>query len=773
MGWLIELLFGAVKELLSQFIVDMMDVASSMFTEILSCDLNLFEELFGVAGDLYKNAIMPLAVMLLLMILVWQLFKSMFGKLGTASEDPFELIFRSTFSFFMIAFSKDIVNYILEIAGTPFEWMVGTGITVDSFSQYVTTAEAVVSVLGIDVISIQLLLLIMHFVVAWNYFKMLFILAERYVLLGIFSYTAPLAFATGGSKATNNIQASWTKMFGGQVLIVILDAWCLKMFLSGYGNLIASSYGFTKFFAATMCLIGFCKISVKLDSYMGSLGVNLGRINGGLSGMGALFMAGRLLHSGGGKSGGSDKAGAACMTFGNGKPIPLGSGTPDFGAAGMSGMQNGAGVGGTAGGPSSGGAPVPGENFNRPGNEGSFDGFEMNAQGMEGQNQPFGMPQEDDFNLPDDFFSGVESTEGMEAAAQELEQSGAGVGPFQEEEIPGAGSFAEAGELPGMEAMENGPFGSAADEAGMDMETEQNAVSGIDGAEQAVMDMPVESDGISGMQAETEEGAVFGTETAGQGIMSYGGDPQSASDSEGFAGAAGTGDTVSMSGGIAPEESASAEYAGAGAAGTAGIQAAGTVGTQAAGIAGEVQTAGTAGEAQALASGMSGNVSSSGLEQSGNVRESSASGVGAAAGASYGADGVYSQSGSSAPGMEPSAAIQQGFSGQNGVAGASGAYAAERDGEHYMRYDAGRYEKPQGAYQTIHENGKTFYELPDREKAPQLLPETKATLEKDGTLHLEKVYRETVSKGERKVPEQKPEEKKKTVRKLPGRKRTK
>ena len=110
----------------------------------------------------------------------------------------------------------------------------------DSFSGYVSAAEAAVSVLGTDALSISLLLLIMHFVVAWNYFKLLFILAERYVLLGVLSYTAPLAFATGGSKATNNILASWSKMFGGQVMIVILDAWCLKMFLAGYGNLMAS-----------------------------------------------------------------------------------------------------------------------------------------------------------------------------------------------------------------------------------------------------------------------------------------------------------------------------------------------------------------------------------------------------------------------------------------------------------------------------------------------------------------------------------------------------
>ena len=159
MGWLLELLFGAIRE------------------------MNLFEDLFGVVGDLYKNAVMPIGIMLLLMILVWQLFKSMFGKTGIASEDPLELIFRSAVCLILIAYAKQVVNYVLDLAGTPYQWVVGTASTVDSFSAYVSASEAIVSALGIDSLSISMLLLIMQFVVAWNYFKMLFILAERYVLL--------------------------------------------------------------------------------------------------------------------------------------------------------------------------------------------------------------------------------------------------------------------------------------------------------------------------------------------------------------------------------------------------------------------------------------------------------------------------------------------------------------------------------------------------------------------------------------------------------------
>ena len=309
MSWLLDLLVDAVKEMVSQFIIDMMGLITDVFTDLLSCNLSLFEELFSVVGSLYQNVIVPMGIALLLMILIWQLFKSMFGKVGINAEEPIELIGRSSICLFFVVASKPVINYILKIAGTPYQWVIGTDIKVQSFSEYVTALEGITAPLGLGTISIAILMLIMQFVVAWNYFKMLFVIAERYVLLGVFSYTAPLAFATGGSKSTNNILASWSKMFGGQVVLIILNAWCLKMFLSGYGNMMASGYGFTKFFVATLCLVGFCKITFKLDSYMAALGVNLGRPSPGMGALGAAMAAQRIFSQAGRVFSGTDGSG--------------------------------------------------------------------------------------------------------------------------------------------------------------------------------------------------------------------------------------------------------------------------------------------------------------------------------------------------------------------------------------------------------------------------------------------------------------------------------
>ena len=332
MSWLLDLLVDAVKEMVSQFIIDMMGLITDVFTDLLSCNLSLFEELFSVVGSLYQNVIVPMGIALLLMILIWQLFKSMFGKVGINAEEPIELIGRSSICLFFVVASKPVINYILKIAGTPYQWVIGTDIKVQSFSEYVTALEGITAPLGLGTISIAILMLIMQFVVAWNYFKMLFVIAERYVLLGVFSYTAPLAFATGGSKSTNNILASWAKMFGGQVVLIILNAWCLKMFLSGYGNMMASSYGFTKFFVATLCLVGFCKITFKLDSYMAALGVNLGRPSPGMGALGAAMAAQRIFSQAGRVFSGTDGSGN-----GTGRSTNMGNTDPTNGFTGPAG----------------------------------------------------------------------------------------------------------------------------------------------------------------------------------------------------------------------------------------------------------------------------------------------------------------------------------------------------------------------------------------------------------------------------------------------------
>lgn len=400
MSWLLELLLEGIREICSQFIVDMMELVTEMFTELLSCNLSLFEELFSVVGILYKNVIVPMGIAILLLILVWQLFKAMFGK-SVNGEEPVELIIRSVIALFFVVEAKSIVDYILKFAGTPYQWVAGAKIKVESFSGFVSALEGVTETLGIGKLSISLLMLIMEFVVAWNYFKMLFVIAERYVLLGVFSYTAPLAFSTGGSKSTNNILASWAKMFGGQVVLIILNAWCMKMFLSGYGNMMASSYGFTKFFIATLCLVGFCKITFKLDSYMASLGVNLGRPTAGMGAIGLIMAVSRIFSQIG--RGNASDGGSAPST-----------GPDTSGASDESGMAEG-----FAGPIPMMAESAPGSSMDMPLENGFDESADTSAEGNDGG----------DFTYPSDNSPGSGSVLEELGAASAAESGGAGIDP--------------------------------------------------------------------------------------------------------------------------------------------------------------------------------------------------------------------------------------------------------------------------------------------------------------------------------------------------------
>ena len=82
--------------------------------------------------------------------------------------------------------------------------------------------------------------LILVLILAWNYLKMLFEVGERYVLLGVLVYTAPVAISMGASQTTSGIFKSWCHMLAGQIFLLAMNAWCLRLFTSMVGSFIAN-----------------------------------------------------------------------------------------------------------------------------------------------------------------------------------------------------------------------------------------------------------------------------------------------------------------------------------------------------------------------------------------------------------------------------------------------------------------------------------------------------------------------------------------------------
>lgn len=744
MGWLIQMLLEAVREQCSQFIIDMMEIVNQVFTELLSCDLDLFEELFSVVKDLYREAIVPLAIAILLLIFIWQLLTGMFGKYLN-SEDPMELVIRSCICLFMVTGAKRIVNYVLDVAGTPYDWVTGTHITVVSFADFTSAAEAVTSGLGIDSLNIQLLMVIIQFMVAWNYLKLLFIMAERYVLLGVFSYTAPLDFATGGSKATNNILSSWSKMFGGQVVLIILDAWCLKVYLSGYGNMMASGYGFTKFFAATLCLVGFGKIVFKLDSYMASLGVNLGRTSPGMGGLGVMMMLGRVFSQFGGSAGGHGSpsggrkgpaAGAGKMASGMGSPIPMGN--PGFSGSGGK-TSSGADSAAMAGNDSNMGVPLSGQKT------GAF------------QDKPNGMPKDSytpdnktfgaDMGVPsyqdnpsaknNDFADGGKAADnmGFETPISDGYDEGPFTGDMDSGMVNSDMGYGENGAVPadtfegavetGGNAVEAGPFdyddafdaanmgGAFSDQSRIDANTPDG--SGISGG----MDTGIADNmGIGSIDSvDTGMAESLGTMNAGGVSFDDGNAPGAGISFDSGYQSADTGD------------------------GTNGFTQDGSAisGSQESGILQMADAQGISGNENGTNAGLSGI-------ESGAGRSAMTTEAGSSVASQTGAAGSLEpgRTGSGDGGIQAAGGISgggQGVPGQPaGVTMPQNYQQFEYDGLKYARFAADEYEKPSTPHQVVEADGKRFYEV----KLEPVQAGIKATLQKDGKVHYEKTYKEVL-----------------------------
>ena len=127
---------------------------------------------------------------------------------------------------------------VLAIGGTPYSWILGSDLPSLDFADFNSVILTVLGVVANG--SVAIIALILVLILAWNYIKLLFEAAERYILLGVIIFTAPIAFATGASQRTSNIFKSWCRMFAGQVFLLIMNAWCLRLFTSMVGSFLAN-----------------------------------------------------------------------------------------------------------------------------------------------------------------------------------------------------------------------------------------------------------------------------------------------------------------------------------------------------------------------------------------------------------------------------------------------------------------------------------------------------------------------------------------------------
>lgn len=330
MTWVFNQFLGWLSSILSSAL----DVAAKAFLGALGCDLSTFDRYFPFAGQAY-NCFLYFALGLLFLIWIFQVLRSMMGPLSDA-ENPIALTVKMILFFFLTLFSKQIFMIALNIAATPYSWIYNQSVSLDdltsnapSFSQMLASAAGV----GFT----ALLQLIFLFMMGWYFFKILLEAAERYVIVGILAYTAPLAFCTGVSKSTNNIFKGWCRMVASQLFLLIMNVWFIKIIISAFG-----AVGFTlgtvgknsniltdsgSMIIWSICMLAMMKAAQKMDSYMASMGMTVAQTGASMLDVIASTVAGAKMMSGGfGKKGG----GSGPNMSGTGKGGRLGTSAGQF-----------------------------------------------------------------------------------------------------------------------------------------------------------------------------------------------------------------------------------------------------------------------------------------------------------------------------------------------------------------------------------------------------------------------------------------------------------
>lgn len=230
-------ILDGIVEWIADKIMAVLDLITTSVLGALGCSMDTFLRYFPAAETMYQ-IFLALAIGLILLNWIWQLFKNYFIGAGIEAEDPLKLSMRTFIFIFLTFYAKEIVDLLLGIAGTPYNWILSEALPPLKFADFNSVITVILGVCANGVVAIVSLILVL--ILAWNYIKLLFEAAERYVLLGVLVYTAPVAFATGASQATGNIFKSWCRMLGGQFFLLLMNAWCLRLFTSMVGTFIAN-----------------------------------------------------------------------------------------------------------------------------------------------------------------------------------------------------------------------------------------------------------------------------------------------------------------------------------------------------------------------------------------------------------------------------------------------------------------------------------------------------------------------------------------------------
>lgn len=300
---MLETIISWIATALSQ----VFSVLLTTFLNMLQVDLSTLAAFFPPLVTGYRM-FQTVGIGLVAAIAVWQMFKFFGGQLSEVRDTPVRILIRSCIAAWLIWFGGYFVDMFVHIAQLPYEAMASaTGETASGLVKPLDYSEFNVAKFFPDAAAVALgpsaVILIYLFIlmaIVWNLLKLVIEVLERYLMVGVLAFSAPLIYPTVSSQSTTHIFKKWLGMFFGQLALLTLSAWMLRVIISGFD--VSSAEDGTAIFQIILTL-AMCKIAQRIDSYMQTLGIGVGTTGGSILddvlAAGAM-VGGKLRSSGGG-----------------------------------------------------------------------------------------------------------------------------------------------------------------------------------------------------------------------------------------------------------------------------------------------------------------------------------------------------------------------------------------------------------------------------------------------------------------------------------------
>ena len=252
MKGLIEWIYGLIE--------DMADYVFGDIIDVMTMDMDYFRKAAPIVNDI-SEVIFALGWALLLGNLVFQLLKSIMSGAGFEGEDP-KLLFMRTFAFsFLLLASPQICEMCSKMTGIVVLYLnIPRSFAFSPPSSLMFSAAGGVSWLIAIIVSIILIIQLI---------KLFFDIGERYVIACVLTFMAPLAFAMGGSRNTNDIFKGWCRMYGSMNLMLIMNIIFLKLIMNAMVNMWASNI-----IVWLVFVMALTRVARKIDAHIAKIGLN-------------------------------------------------------------------------------------------------------------------------------------------------------------------------------------------------------------------------------------------------------------------------------------------------------------------------------------------------------------------------------------------------------------------------------------------------------------------------------------------------------------------